>query len=112
MRKPLMIHLTFIMGIILLGYALAPAQDVSYNYDQSADFTKYKTYKWADVEGSMHPDQITDKNIRAAVEAELARKGLTKADADQVDLLIGYEVAINQEKEITAWGGAGVERQA
>jgi len=96
-----------IVGVILLTAGLGAAQDVTYNYDQTVDFTKYKTYKWADVEGSMHPDQLTDKNIRAAVDTELANKGLKKADGDQADLMVGYEVALNQEKQINAWGGPG-----
>ena len=31
--------------VFLLLAGLAVAQDVRYNYDQGADFTKYKTYK-------------------------------------------------------------------
>src|SRR5207342_392966 len=46
--------------------------------------------------------------IRAACEAELATKGLTKTDADTADLYIGYQAAIGQEKEFTSfdtgWG--------
>ncbi len=107
MAKQVAFLFMFVVGIVLLGYDSTSAQDVNYNYDQSVDFTKFKTYKWADVEGAMHPDQITDKNIRAAVDAELATKGLTKTDAEASDLLVGYELAINQEKQINTWGTAG-----
>ena len=37
------------------------AQDVRYNYDKSADFTKYKTYKWVDMKTS-DKDEMIDKS--------------------------------------------------
>jgi hypothetical protein len=96
-----------ILALILIAGGLVVAQDVTYNFDQTADFSKYKTYKWADVVGAMHPDQLTDKNIRSAVDAELAKKGLTKTDAEKADLMIGYQLAVNQEKQIDTWGAPG-----
>jgi hypothetical protein len=35
-----------------------------------------------------------DKQIIAAVDAELATKGLTKIDADSADLYVGYQAAV------------------
>ena len=35
----------------VLVCAFASAQDVGYNFDQQADFTKYKTYKWVAGQG-------------------------------------------------------------
>lgn len=32
--------------------AVAPAQDVTTNYDQNTDFSKYKTYKWIEIPGA------------------------------------------------------------
>ena len=37
---------------------IASAQDVSYNFDQKADFSKYKTYKWVTVKDAEQPDQL------------------------------------------------------
>lgn len=91
---------------ILSGITLA--QDVRYNFDSQADFTKYKTYKWVDIKGAQKPDDLTDRQIREALETELAKKGLTKQEGDPADLYIGYQVGINTEKEInsfdTGWG--------
>lgn len=81
------------------------AQEVSYNYDRTADFSKFKTYKWVPIQGAQHPDQLTDKSIVAAIDAQLASKGLAKKDADPVDLYVGYGVTIDKEKEITGFGG-------
>ncbi len=105
MEKRIVFLLLFVVGIIALGYGFAAAQDVNYNYDQAVDFSKYKTYKWAPVKGAKDLDQLTNKNVRAAVDAAIATKGLTKTDAEQADLLVGYEVAIDQEKQIDTWGG-------
>jgi hypothetical protein len=87
---------------------LALAQDVRYNFDSQADFAKFKTYKWVDIKGADRPDDLTDRQIRDALDGELAKKGLTKTDADAADLYVGYQTAINTEKEVTSfdsgWG--------
>lgn len=96
-----------ILALVCFGSALT-AQDVTYNYDQSADFSKFKSYKWVAVEQSQ-PDQLTDQQIKSALDVELAKKGLAKTDSDKADLYIGYQLAIGQEKQVTAYnsGGAG-----
>jgi hypothetical protein len=90
---------------VLLVAAPATAQDVTYNAMPGADFTKFKTYKWVTVEGAAHPDQIVDQQIKQALDAALATKGLTKTDGDPADLYVGYQVAVTQEKEWNAYGG-------
>jgi hypothetical protein len=79
------------------------AQDVRYNFDSSEDFSKFKTYKWVDVKGSDHANELTEKQIREALEAELATKGLQKTDSDNADLLIGYQTAVGTEKQFTSY---------
>lgn len=98
-----------IMGVFLVFVFCLPvlAQDVNYNAMPGTDFTKYKTYKWVAVEGATAPDQITDTNIKQAIDSELSGKGLTKTDGDTVDMWIGYQLAVNQEKQWTAYGGMG-----
>ena len=83
--------------------SFAAAQDVSYNFDQQTDFSKYKTYKWVQVKGGEQPDEITAKQITAAIEKQLAAKGLTKATGDTADLFVAYQVAVNQEKQLQTW---------
>ncbi|HYI94182.1 MAG TPA: DUF4136 domain-containing protein [Bryobacteraceae bacterium] len=87
---------------------LALAQDVRFNFDAQADFAKFKTYKWVDIKSAQQPDDLTDRQIRDTIEAELGKKGLTKTDADSADLFIGYQTAVNTEKEINSfdsgWG--------
>jgi hypothetical protein len=94
-------------AVIMLATGLAFGQQVAMNYDRGTDFTKFKTYKWVPIEGAQHPNQITDGNIRTIIDQQLAAKGLTKKDADPVDLFVGYGTTIDKEKEITGFGGGG-----
>jgi hypothetical protein len=84
------------------------AQDVRYNFAGDADFSKYKTFKWVQIKGADQIDQITDGQIKSAVNAEFAKKGLSRTEAETADLFVGYQVSLGQEKEITTfdngWG--------
>jgi hypothetical protein len=92
----------FTAGLALVA-GVAFGQDVSYNFDKQADFAKYKTYKWVQIKGGDEVDQITAQQITAALDKQLATKGLTKTTADTADLYIGYQVALSTEKEMTTW---------
>jgi len=89
-------------AMLLIG-SFAAAQDVSYNFDQQADFTKYKTYKWVAVKGGEQPDELTAKQIAAAIEKQLKAKGLTRATGDAADMYVAYQVAVSKEKELQTW---------
>lgn len=96
---------------ILLVASTALGQDVRYNFDRNTDFSQFKTYKWVILKNATQLDDLLDKQIKAAADAELARKGLTKVDDDSANLYIGYQAAVNQEKEFTSystdWGYGG-----
>jgi hypothetical protein len=95
-----------LLGTIAFLCALAgglSAQDVRYNFDKSADFSKYKTYKWVQIKDVAQPDQLTDQQLRAAIDVELMKKGLTRTEDDNANLLIGYQVALNQEKQFSSY---------
>ncbi len=108
-------RLLYLAGTFVLLASFASAQDVSYNFDQKADFTKFKTYKWVTVKDAQQPDELTVKMIVQAIETQLTAKGLTKTDAANADLLVAYQVAVNKEHEVTSfstgyamgpgWGG-------
>jgi len=70
----------------------ALSQDVSFKFDDTADFSKFKTYKWVPFKNEAPIDNLTDQQIKAAVDAALAQKGLTKVNRDSTaDLLIDYQ---------------------
>jgi hypothetical protein len=100
---------------MLLAVVSANAQDIRYNFDKDADFSKYKTYKWVKIKGAEAVDDLISKQIQDALDAGLASKGLKMTYEDNADLYVGYQVAIRQEKEFssysTDWGyGPGWHR--
>jgi hypothetical protein len=101
--------------VLAAGAGTATAQDVRYNFDKSVNFAEFKTYKWVPIKGAAQLSDLVDKQIKAAMDAELAKKGLTKTDADTADLYVGYQAGVGQEKEYTSfdtgWGyGPGYGR--
>jgi Domain of unknown function (DUF4136) len=88
---------------IVLTAGMAFGQDVSYNFDQQADFSKYKTYKWVEMKGGEQVDQLVKQQIAAAFDKHLAAKGLTKTDSDTADLYVAFQVALSQEKQMQTW---------
>jgi len=96
-----------LFGLALLVGTVLSAQDVKYNFMPGTDFGKYHSYKWVPIEGGSHPNQIADAQIKSSVDSQLTGKGLTKTDGDKADLLIGYQVAVDQEKQWNAYGMGG-----
>jgi len=98
----------FPLVLLLAGATTALAQDVRYNYDKQANFAAFKTYKWVVIKGANQLSDLADKQVKSAVDAELAKKGLTRSDSDTADLFIGYQAGVGQEKEYTSfdtgWG--------
>jgi Domain of unknown function (DUF4136) len=98
----------FSIFAVLLAPISALGQDVRYNFDKNTDFSKLKTYKWVTLKDATKVDNLREKQIMTAVDAELAKKGLTKVDDDSANLYIGYQAAIGQEKQFTSfssdWG--------
>lgn len=99
--------LGIVLILLLATCALTLAQDVSTNSMPGVDFSKYHTYKWVTIEGATYPNQIVDAQIKQAVDSQLAAKGLTKAEGDKADLLVGYQASVSSEKQWNAYGTGG-----
>jgi len=94
-----------VLVIALVASTVVMAQDVQTNYMPGTDFSKYHTYKWVSIQGGAHPNQIMDAQIKQSVDSQLASKGLSKTEGDQADLYVGYQIAVDQEKQ---WNGYGM----
>jgi hypothetical protein len=96
---------------ILLAVTTAVAQEVRYNFDKNSDFSKFRTYRWVVIKDAPTANDLVTKQVREAVEKELATKGLTEIDDDSANLFIGYQAGVSQEKEFTSfnssWGYGG-----
>jgi len=103
--------------LVLVACSVTFAQDVRTNYMPGTDFSKYHTYAWVDeVQGvpavGGRPDQILDAQVKQAIDSQMAAKGFSKvADGGKPDLLLGYQLMIDREKQINgfgdSWGGWG-----
>ena len=107
--KPILKGVRDMKNLIRLSIALvclvglARAQDVTYNFDQNADFSKYKTYRWEKHPNSVDVDELTLGQLATGFDAELTKKGLTRKDSDPTDLVIVFQIAVTQEKQITTY---------
>jgi Domain of unknown function (DUF4136) len=96
------------LALFLMLVSGSRGQDVRYNFDKDTDFSKFKTYKWVEIKGAQKVDDIMDKQIKSSIDSVLATKGLEKTSSDDADLYIGYQTAIGQNQQYTAfntgWG--------
>ena len=93
---------------LIVSAAKAGAQNVSYDFDKSADFKSYHTYAW--VKGHEIDDPLNHKRIVAAIDSQLALKGLKRVEAgDHPDVLVAYHATFNKNLQVTGfasgWGG-------
>jgi hypothetical protein len=91
----------------LLLSTAARAQEVTYDYDKTADFAALKSYAWA--RGTPVGDELNHKRIVAAVEAQLAAKGLHPVEPGGTpDVLVAYHAIFGRDVEVTGmssgWG--------
>ncbi len=108
MRKFSLLSVAFLLAATIGAFS----QDIRYNFDKDTDFAKFKTYKWVAIKDAKPVDDLTDKQIKAAVDAQLAQKGLTKVDSDNADLYVGYQASVGSQQQLTSystgWGyGSG-----
>jgi len=105
--KAIQILFSLVMIVALDGVA-AWAQKVNVDWDKSAKFQGYSTYAW--TKGTPAKNQLMDERIVAAVDNQMAAKGLQKAAAGtSPSLLVSYHAAVTDETQLntTNMGGAG-----
>lgn len=93
--------------LALVGTA-AFAQDVTFDYDKTTDFSTLKTYTW--VRGTPLGDELNHKRIVDAIDAQLASKGFAKVERSaDPDVLVAYHATFNKDLQIegfsSGWGG-------
>ena len=100
---------TVILALLgLFGFSLVlTAQDVKFQFDEKADFSKYKTYTWQKHPNSLDVDDLTMGQLGRGFNAALAGRGLNKTDAGNPDLVIVYQIAVNKEQEMTSYNTGG-----
>jgi len=94
------LKLTAFLTLFYVAASLS-AQEVKYNYDRDTNFAAYKSYRWTERERTAR-DPLVDQDIRRAIEAQLAAKGLQRTESS-ADLYIDYQSAVDHEKQFDAW---------
>jgi Domain of unknown function (DUF4136) len=89
-------------GVMLLARGAA-AQDVNSDYDRHANFAAYRTYAW--VAGTtLAADDLNHARIVAAVDSQLAAKGLARKDSlEEPDVQVLYLVGLRQDLEFSGY---------
>jgi len=88
--------------VIACMSAVAFAQTITYDFDRSANFGKFKTYTW--VRGTNVADELNDKRVTRAIEAQLAAKGFSQVQAaENPDLLVAYHATFDNDVQINGF---------
>lgn len=100
------------LGALLIAFdACGPTVKVTTDYDRSASFTGFKTYRIYDVKGKGEVSQLNADRITNAVQATMNQKGFT-ASTDNPDLDVNVMTITKDKKVVTAntnyygYGGA------
>jgi Domain of unknown function (DUF4136) len=107
LRKLRTLTFLLLVAVLMLSGGLVNAQQVTYNFMPGVNFSNFHTYKWVEIPGGIHPNQIVDQEIRQAINTVLAGKGFTLATGDKADLYVGYQCFIQQQRQWNAWGMGG-----
>src|SRR5688500_16224756 len=91
------------VGLAVALPALAAAQKTTYDYDKTVPFEHYRTYAFK--AGTSTGDTLTDARIVAALEGQLALKGLTKVTA-KPDVYVVFHMTFEKEKDISTYSTA------
>jgi hypothetical protein len=79
------------------------AQKILIDHDKSANFSSFKTYAWK--EGTPAQNPLMNERIIAAIDMQMAAKGLQKVAADKMpDLIVVFHAAVQYETQLNTMG--------
>jgi len=107
-----------VLALFVLGFLVAQgarAQKITMEFDQSVDFSKYKTFAIRDGQlNSRNPalnSELVKKQIETDIQNDLTARGLTMAPGGPADLNVRYTFGAARKTEIEAypagWYGMG-----
>lgn len=95
-------YLKFLSAVTLSGLLLAGCASVAHvEKDDSINFSKYHSYTWVEAKDSKNDSaktkvsDLTERKIRDAVNAELAKSGWKESN-HKPDVLISYDVVVDR----------------
>jgi len=95
-------YLQFLGAVVISGLLLAGCASVAHvEKDDSVNFSKYHSYTWVEAQASKDDSaktkvsDLTERKIKDAVNAELAKAGWRESKA-RPDVLISYDVVVER----------------
>ena len=91
--------------LFIVALAACSSIQVSYDYDKTTDFNKYKSYAYTADALNLGVGDLNRNRMLAAIDAEMAARGITKSD--NPDALIDLIVKAKERTEATATNTGG-----
>jgi hypothetical protein len=94
---------SIILTAILLSLGtIGSAQNVSYDFDRTSDFTRFRTYAW--IPGTVLANSINHRRVVAALDAQLAGRGLRQVSLEsRPDVLVAYHASFDRDLQIVGF---------
>jgi len=94
--------LNWVVAVMAAFLFIGCAGSAHIEKDKNADFTKYRTYSWVDKadDKALNKNRradLTETNIRNAVNAELQKKGWVETNS-RPDVLLNYELVVEKNQ--------------
>ena len=92
--------------MVLLMYACSSTQ-VSYDYDKTVDFTKFKTYAYTPEALALPIQELNRNRLLAAIDEQMTKRGYSKVTTSP-DVLIDVQVKADMKQTATTTGTGGM----
>ena len=97
---------------MLLAVTACASIQVRTDFDESADFSALRTFAWREPPQQENPHPFIDntllrKRVRAAVEAELARRGYGSVPSADADFIATFSVTLQERTKGVSYGVGG-----
>jgi hypothetical protein len=102
---------SIVIGMFVVGLLGCASVSVKTDYDQSVDFSGFKTYNW-DSDHAIRGDTlarepILRKRIKNAVDQVLQSKGFRLEPSGAVDFTVVIHAGVEERMRVNYWGTSG-----
>ena len=109
-KKTARLFLVLALALILLSLASCATIDHGSHYDETVNFSNYKSFKWVSddpyvtADSSIRISPLTQDKIRSAIRGELSRAGFQFVESnDDADMLIAFTVGTRDEIRVESY---------
>jgi hypothetical protein len=96
--------MSVLIGMMFLFAGIVSAQQISTDYDRSANFAHYRNYSWLHAKTR---DPLSVDRIKHAVNTALAAKGWTQVESGADVSIVAMEITRDQQTLDTFYDGFG-----